>query len=116
MEPPVVNSTAGQTVCNQQCAKEVLRIVAECKANGTKYTDSDFDVKNKTNSVLFDNSKVMAVAGAFTCQMSMEDGIRLAAERTLQRLETFASDPDKHALLDRIAAEQMALGGSAAGE
>ncbi|NQT85678.1 NAD-dependent epimerase/dehydratase family protein [bacterium] len=66
---------------------------------------------DKTYSVLFDNSKVMGVAGAFTCQVSMEDGIRRAAEPTLRRLETFAPDPAKHALLDRIAAEQLGLGG-----
>ena len=65
---------------------------------------------DKTWSVVFDNSKVMSVAGAFACTVSLEEGIRRSAEHVRQRLETFEPDPARHALLDRIAAEQSALG------
>jgi nucleoside-diphosphate-sugar epimerase len=65
---------------------------------------------DKTPSVLFDNSKVMSVAGEFACQVSMEDGIRRAAEHVRARIDRYTPDPDKHALLDRIAEEQEALG------
>ena len=65
---------------------------------------------DKTWSVLYDNRKVMGVAGDFACQVSMEEGIRRAAEHVCRRLEAFQPDPALHALLDRIAAEQGALG------
>ena len=65
---------------------------------------------DKTWSAVFDNSKVMSVAGAFACTVSLEEGIRRAATHVRRRLETFEPDPARHALLDRIAAEQSALG------
>jgi hypothetical protein len=40
----------------------------------------------------------------------MEDGIRRAAEHVRARIDRYTPDPDKHALLDRIAEEQEALG------
>jgi len=65
---------------------------------------------DKTWNAVFDNSKVMSVAGDFACAVSLEEGIRRAAAHVRQRLETFEPDPARHALLDRIAAEQSALG------
>ena len=65
---------------------------------------------DKTCSVIFDNSKVMRVAGEWTCPLSMEEGIRRAAGHVKQRLETYQPDAARHALLDRIAEEQSALG------
>jgi len=65
---------------------------------------------DKTCSVIFDNSKVMRVAGEWTCQLSMEEGIRRAAVHVKQRLETYQPDAARHALLDRIAEEQSRLG------
>lgn len=65
---------------------------------------------DKAWSVLFDNSKVMSVAGEWTCQVSLEEGLRRAAEHVKKRLEAFQPDAERHALLDRIAEEQEALG------
>jgi hypothetical protein len=64
---------------------------------------------DKTWSVLFDNSKVMSVAGRFECQVSMEAGLRLAAEHYRKRLGAYRPDAARHALLDRLATEQEAL-------
>ncbi|MFW6108316.1 MAG: NAD-dependent epimerase/dehydratase family protein [bacterium] len=66
---------------------------------------------DKTWSVVFDNSKVMSVAGEFTCALSLTEALGQAAEHVRRRLETYEPDAEKHALLDRIAAEQDALGG-----
>ena len=66
---------------------------------------------DKTWSVLFDNRKVMSVAGEFECAVSLEEGIRRAAQHVRKRLDAFQPDPARHALLDRVAAEQAALGG-----
>jgi len=65
---------------------------------------------DKTWSVLFDNSKVMAVAGRFECTVSMEEGLRRAAEHYRKRAAAYRPDAARHALLNRIAAEQEALG------
>ena len=40
---------------------------------------------DKTWPVLFDNSKVMSVAGEFTCQVSLEEGLLRAAEQQALR-------------------------------
>ena len=65
---------------------------------------------DKTWSVVFDNSKVVAVAGRFDCKVSMEEGLRRAAEHYRKRAAAYQPDAARHALLDRIAAEQEALG------
>ena len=65
---------------------------------------------DKTWSAVFDNTKVMAVAGPFECQVSLEDGLRKAAEHYRRRADVHRPDPERHALLDRIVAEQSALG------
>ena len=65
---------------------------------------------DKTWTSLFDNTKVMSVAGNFTCHVTLEEGLRRAADHVRKRLDTFQPDPAKHALLDRIVAEQAALG------
>ena len=67
---------------------------------------------DKTWSVIFDNSKVMRVAGDWTCAVSLEEGLRKAAEHYRRdRAPSYQPDPAKHEFLDRIAAEQRALGG-----
>jgi nucleoside-diphosphate-sugar epimerase len=66
---------------------------------------------DKAWSVLFDNSKVMSVAGAFTCRFSLAEMLALAGESVRRRLKDFTPDPKLHALLDRICVEQTALGG-----
>jgi len=66
---------------------------------------------DKAWPVIFDNSKVMSVAGRFECEVSMEDGLRRAAEQYFKhRAAAYKPDAARHALLDRIAAEQEALG------
>jgi len=61
--------------------------------------------------VLFDNSKVMRVAGEFTCRVGLEDGLAAVAEYWLvNRRDAYEPDRNKHALIDRIAEEQEALG------
>jgi len=67
---------------------------------------------DKTWSVLFDNSKVKSVAGDFECNVSLQDGLRGAAEHYRKRAAAYRPDPELHALLDRIVAEQSALGRS----
>lgn len=66
---------------------------------------------DKAWSALFDNSKVIDVAGPFSCEVSLEQGMkRLAEDYLANRHEQMSPDADAHALLDRIAAEQLALG------
>jgi len=66
---------------------------------------------DKMWSVLFDNSKVISVAGEFECAVSLEEGFGRVAEHYLAHVEpTYQPDPQLHALIDRIAAEQSALG------
>jgi len=66
---------------------------------------------DKTWSVLFDNRKVMSVAGEFVCTISLEEGMRRAAEHyRTHRAVAYEPDEAQHALLDRIAREQSAVG------
>jgi len=66
---------------------------------------------DKTWSVLFDNSKTMGVAGRYECKVGLAECMERAAEHWRRRADAYQPDPDTHALLDRIAAEQSALGG-----
>ena len=63
---------------------------------------------DKSPSVTFDNRKVKAVAGDFECPIDPWRGMKLVAERYPPSPDDF--DPALDALLDRIAAEQGALG------
>ena len=63
---------------------------------------------DKTWSVVFDNTKVRSVAGAFDC-LPMIEVIRGSVEHYRRRAETFAPDQATHALLDRIADRQRAV-------
>jgi nucleoside-diphosphate-sugar epimerase len=65
---------------------------------------------DKTWPVMFDNSKVKSVAGAFACRWSMAASLKPAAGAFRQRLATFRPDPALHALVDRIVAGQSRLG------
>jgi len=65
---------------------------------------------DKCWSVMFDNSKVMAVAGKFECKVSLDEGMAGAAEHFKKRLTAYKPDAARHALIDRIIAEQQALG------
>ena len=64
---------------------------------------------DKCHSVLFDNSKVMQVAGPFTCQYDLPRIMQSVAEHYLQREPLVQPDPDTHALLDRIAHDITAI-------
>ena len=63
---------------------------------------------DKSPSVAFDNRKVKAVVGAFDCPIDPWQGMRLVAERYPPSASDH--DPAIDALLDRIVAEQDALG------
>jgi nucleoside-diphosphate-sugar epimerase len=63
---------------------------------------------DKAPSVTFDNSKVKGVVGDFDCPIDPWRGMRMVAERYPPSAGSF--DPALDALLDRIVAEQEALG------
>jgi nucleoside-diphosphate-sugar epimerase len=67
---------------------------------------------DKSWSTLFDNSKVRSVVGDFDCPIDPWRGMRMVAERFPPDPDAF--DPVTDALLDRVAAEQSALGGPGA--
>jgi len=51
--PPLVNATAGQTMCAERCIAEVDAIVQRFRETGTKFTDTDWNVKDGAASVLY---------------------------------------------------------------
>jgi nucleoside-diphosphate-sugar epimerase len=63
---------------------------------------------DKSPSVTFDNRKVKGVVGEFDCPIDPWRGMKMVAERYPPSPDDF--DPALDALLDRIAAEQEALG------
>jgi nucleoside-diphosphate-sugar epimerase len=63
---------------------------------------------DKSPSVGFDNGKVKAVAGDFDCPIDPWRGMRMVAERYPPSAEEY--DPAIDRLLDRVVAEQEALG------
>ncbi len=66
---------------------------------------------DKAWSVVFDNAKVAAVAEPFQCDISLAEGLkRVATEHYPRRAESYRPDEKLHALLDRIAQEQLTLG------
>ncbi len=60
--------------------------------------------------VLFDNTKVMRVAGDFTCDVGLEDGLARVAEHYRQRAGATTPDAELHAMVDRVCAAQEAVG------
>jgi len=65
---------------------------------------------DKAHSAWFDNTKVKAVVGEFTCRIGMAEQLQLAAAAYDEILADFTPDPQLHALLDRIIQEQTNLG------
>ncbi|HXY70147.1 MAG TPA: SDR family oxidoreductase [Gemmatimonadales bacterium] len=63
---------------------------------------------DKAASVLFDNRKVKGVAGGFDCPIDPWRGMQMVAVRYPPRADEF--DPALDALLDRIVADEAALG------
>jgi nucleoside-diphosphate-sugar epimerase len=64
---------------------------------------------DKSHSVLFDNSKVMRVAGNFTCDKDLAEIMRSATEHYRCREASYQPDPSLHALLDQIAVDMGEL-------
>lgn len=65
---------------------------------------------DKSWSVLFDNSKVKSVAGPFTCSENLDEILADSIMHAKRRLGQAAPDEAEDGLLDRIVAEQTALG------
>jgi len=66
---------------------------------------------DKTNSVVFDNTKVSNAAGGWRCELSMEQGLALAGAFVKQRLgDGFTPNREQDALIDRIIAEHDGIG------
>jgi nucleoside-diphosphate-sugar epimerase len=65
---------------------------------------------DKSWSVLFDNSKARRVAGDFSCDTPLAEGMREVVEHYRRRAAGRKPDEKLHALLDRIAADQLAVG------
>jgi len=66
---------------------------------------------DKAWSVIFDNAKVKSVAGPFECATGMADGMKEVARKHYPaRSAAFRPDEKVHALVDRVAEEQAALG------
>jgi len=57
LEPPMVNSAAGQNACRELCVAEVDRIIAECKAAGKKFTDPEWDLTTAPEKALYVDSE-----------------------------------------------------------
>lgn len=65
---------------------------------------------DKTPSTVFDNSKVESVAGAFRGEVSLEEGMKRAADAFLERRQHGGADPELDAALyERVIAEQRSL-------
>jgi hypothetical protein len=65
---------------------------------------------DKAWAVQFDLAKLKSVVGEFDCEVSMEEGLAEVAAHYGARAEAFVPDEKLHALIDRIAREQGALG------
>ncbi len=65
---------------------------------------------DKSWSVSFDLTKLRSVAGDHPCQVAMLDGMKRVAGFVQERLKTHTPDAALHTLLDRIIADQSALG------
>lgn len=65
---------------------------------------------DKAHPVLFDNSKVMEVAGEFQCKVGLTEIMQQAAQHHRDRAADYKPDGELHALLDRIAEDVQALG------
>jgi nucleoside-diphosphate-sugar epimerase len=60
---------------------------------------------DKSHSTLFDNSKVMQVAGPFSCEFDLQRIMRGVSQHYLSREPSFDPDSNTHQVLDRIAAD-----------
>jgi len=65
---------------------------------------------DKSNSVVFDNTRVRDAVGGWSCEITMEAGIARAAEHVRARLADYTPDAEVDALIDRILTDQRRLG------
>ncbi len=66
---------------------------------------------DKSWCAVFDNRKVMSVAGEFSCEVDLSEGMRrLAEDFNTNRRESYQPDEQLHATLDAIIAAQNAVG------
>jgi len=66
---------------------------------------------DKAWSTTFDNTKVQSITGPFPPRISLKDALKHSAARFRRdRLPNLKPDPSLHALVDRIAADQLSLG------
>jgi nucleoside-diphosphate-sugar epimerase len=65
---------------------------------------------DKAYSVVFDNSKIKCVVGEFDCPATLDTFASKSAAAFEQRQDEVKRKPEDEALIDRIAAEQRALG------
>ena len=64
---------------------------------------------DKTPSTIFDNSKVKRVAGDFSCDVSLDEGMAGVAKSFKERVGRVQTNPEWDALCDKIIAEQRSL-------
>jgi nucleoside-diphosphate-sugar epimerase len=65
---------------------------------------------DKAWPVQFDLPKVKSVVGEFSCEVGVEEGLAAVAAHYRKRAAAYVPDEKLHALIDRIAREQAALG------
>eukprot|EP00928_Gymnodinium_smaydae_P007244 TRINITY_DN12610_c0_g1_i1.p1 TRINITY_DN12610_c0_g1~~TRINITY_DN12610_c0_g1_i1.p1 ORF type:complete len:1317 (-),score=230.73 TRINITY_DN12610_c0_g1_i1:132-4082(-) len=53
IRPPMVNATAGQTVNRETCIKTVTKLIADCQAAGSRYTDPDWNFSENAGQALY---------------------------------------------------------------
>ncbi len=66
-------------------------------------------IGDKTPSSVFNNDKVKRVAGDFSCDVSLEQGMQGVAEAFMERRNGIQARPEMDQLCDRIIADQQAL-------
>jgi len=65
---------------------------------------------DKSNALVFDNSKIRSALGGWRCEMPLMDGLQLAASHTVQNLNTgYTPDADVDALVDQIIREHDSI-------
>jgi nucleoside-diphosphate-sugar epimerase len=69
---------------------------------GKKYDLRGSLLGDKSNSVLFDNSKIKAVSPEFICTVSMKEGITRAVRYMIGHEECHAADPEFDAWCDEV--------------
>ena len=71
---------------------------------------------DKACSVIFDNTKVRQAVGDWRAEVEMRDGMKRVAPYVRERMAVRMPDPRVDALVDRIIAEQEALGSKVCAE